>query len=66
MSSVSEPYGWPMELLRYLGGYETNVQPQVYVCPSVTAPPDPNEREDAPHVFSVALFFQLRPFPRDF
>jgi prepilin-type N-terminal cleavage/methylation domain-containing protein len=42
MSSVSEPYGWPMELLRYLGGYETNVQPQVYVCPSVTTQPDPS------------------------
>lgn len=32
--SVVDPYAWPMQLLRYLGGYHTNVQPMVYVCPS--------------------------------
>jgi prepilin-type processing-associated H-X9-DG protein len=32
--SVVDPMGWPMQLLRYLGGYHTNVQPMVYVCPS--------------------------------
>lgn len=32
--SVIDPYGWPMQLLRYVGGYTTNVQPLVYVCPS--------------------------------
>ena len=32
--SVVDSYGWPMQLLRYMGGYTTNVQPLVYVCPS--------------------------------
>ena len=31
--SVIDPTGWPMQLLRYMGG-NTNVQPMVYVCPS--------------------------------
>jgi len=37
---ISYPYGltnadsWPMQLLHYLGGYQTNSQPRVYVCPS--------------------------------
>ncbi len=30
---VADPTGWPIQLLRYLGGYR-NVQPQVYLCPS--------------------------------
>jgi prepilin-type N-terminal cleavage/methylation domain-containing protein len=42
MYNVTNSYGWPMELLRYLGGYKTNAQPEVYVCPSVTSPPDPS------------------------
>jgi prepilin-type N-terminal cleavage/methylation domain-containing protein len=41
MSSVTNSYGWPMELLRYLGGYQTNTQPAVYVCPSVIETPNP-------------------------
>ena len=32
-NSVVDPTGWPMQLLRYMGGYK-NVQPPVYVCPS--------------------------------
>jgi prepilin-type N-terminal cleavage/methylation domain-containing protein/prepilin-type processing-associated H-X9-DG protein len=30
---VIDPTGWPMQLLRYMGGYH-NVQPKVYLCPS--------------------------------
>ncbi len=30
---VTDPTGWPMQLLRYMGGYK-NVQPKVYLCPS--------------------------------
>jgi prepilin-type N-terminal cleavage/methylation domain-containing protein len=41
MGSVTDPYGWPMQLLRYTGGYKTNVQPMAYVCPSVTESPNP-------------------------
>jgi len=29
-----DPKGWPMQLLRYMGGYETNVQPRVFLCPN--------------------------------
>jgi prepilin-type processing-associated H-X9-DG protein len=32
---VTDPNGWPMQLLRYMGGYR-NVQPKVYVCPCET------------------------------
>jgi prepilin-type N-terminal cleavage/methylation domain-containing protein/prepilin-type processing-associated H-X9-DG protein len=42
MNTVNEPYGWPMQLLHYLGGYQTNVQPEFYLCPSVTTPPEPS------------------------
>ncbi len=34
--SVVDPSGWPMQLLRYLGGYKASVQPPVYLCPSET------------------------------
>ena len=33
-NSVVDPHAWPRQLLRYMGGYKTNVQPTVYVCPS--------------------------------
>jgi prepilin-type N-terminal cleavage/methylation domain-containing protein/prepilin-type processing-associated H-X9-DG protein len=36
--SVLAPTGWPMQLLRYLGGYQTNVPPAVFVCPSEASP----------------------------
>ncbi len=32
--SVVDPTGWPMQLLSYLGGYVTNTQPNVFMCPS--------------------------------
>jgi prepilin-type N-terminal cleavage/methylation domain-containing protein len=41
MYNVTNSYGWPMQLLRYLGGYKTNVQPRVYVCPNVMDPANP-------------------------
>jgi len=41
MNTVTNPYAWPMQVLHYLGGYETNVQPTAYICPSVTTPPRP-------------------------
>jgi hypothetical protein len=34
-TQVTDSSGWPMLLLRYLGGYK-NAQPKVYVCPSET------------------------------
>jgi competence protein ComGC len=34
-SQVTDPTGWPMQLLRYMGGY-TNSQPKVCLCPSET------------------------------
>jgi prepilin-type N-terminal cleavage/methylation domain-containing protein len=34
-----ESYGWPILLLRYLGGYRTNVQPRVFICPSAQDTP---------------------------
>jgi prepilin-type N-terminal cleavage/methylation domain-containing protein/prepilin-type processing-associated H-X9-DG protein len=37
--SVVDPYGWPMELLQYMGGYRPGGQPGVYLCPSVKDPP---------------------------
>jgi prepilin-type N-terminal cleavage/methylation domain-containing protein/prepilin-type processing-associated H-X9-DG protein len=42
MGDVQNPYGWPMQLLRYLGGYKTNVQPEAYICPSVMEIPNPS------------------------
>jgi prepilin-type N-terminal cleavage/methylation domain-containing protein len=33
VNSVTDPAGWPIRLLRYLGGYKGD-QPQVYLCPS--------------------------------
>ena len=30
---VTDPMGWPMQLLRYMGGYQ-NIQPLVYLCPN--------------------------------
>jgi len=41
MSNVTNSYGWPMQLLPYLGGYKTNVQPTAYICPGVTTLPEP-------------------------
>ena len=32
--SVLDPTCWPMQLLQYLGGYQTNIQPIIYVCPN--------------------------------
>jgi hypothetical protein len=32
---MTDPTGWPMQLLRYMGGYQ-NVQPKVYLCPNET------------------------------
>jgi prepilin-type N-terminal cleavage/methylation domain-containing protein/prepilin-type processing-associated H-X9-DG protein len=41
MNSVSDPYGWPMQFLAYMGGYKNGVQPGVYICPSVMEAPNP-------------------------
>jgi len=40
MYNVSKPYGWPRQVLHYMGGYQTNVQPAGYLCPSETSPPN--------------------------
>ncbi len=39
--SVVDPTGWPMQLLHYSGGYQTNVQPGIFFCPGVKDPPLP-------------------------
>jgi len=36
IGSVVDPNAWPRQLLRYLGGYQTNIQPPFYACPSET------------------------------
>jgi prepilin-type N-terminal cleavage/methylation domain-containing protein len=49
MGTVSEPYGWPMQLSHYLGGdkprylngYPVYTQPKAYICPGVTDTPNP-------------------------
>jgi len=33
--SVTDPYGWPMQFLQYMGGYHPTNQPGVYLCPGV-------------------------------
>jgi prepilin-type N-terminal cleavage/methylation domain-containing protein/prepilin-type processing-associated H-X9-DG protein len=43
MGNVDDPYGWPMQLLIYIGG-KTNAQPGVYICPSVMEAPNPAYR----------------------
>jgi len=50
MAAVSNSYGWPMQLLHYIGrekrrnvyGYPVDIQPKVYICPSETTPPEPS------------------------
>jgi prepilin-type processing-associated H-X9-DG protein len=42
MGTVTKAYGWPMQLLRYMGGYKAGVQPGGFICPSVTDTPNTN------------------------
>ena len=37
--SVVDPYGWPLELLQYMGGYRPTNQPAIYLCPAVKDAP---------------------------